>query len=92
MAELFNILGDLTDSERHVLMRCALRAKHLRFLQQQNNRPNEQRVRRVDKDEVLPNLDITHNDGVNGVLRTQDRDNIVTKLTQSEYLDRLNWR
>jgi hypothetical protein len=32
MGRLFDVLGEMSESDRHVLMRQALRAKHLRFL------------------------------------------------------------
>ena len=43
MEQLFGILGEMAESDRHALMRCALRAKHLRFLRntQKNGQDEE---------------------------------------------------
>ena len=41
MGQLFGVVGEMDESDRHVLMRHALRAKHLRFLRNQNTGHNE---------------------------------------------------
>src|SRR5690349_6504254 len=112
MPELYNILGDMTESERHILMRSALRSKHLRFLDHQRTVQQEQRSAQstaeqrsplppvqppakaivmqppaveqpMARPKILPDLNITSSDKVNGVRDTRTVDHIAVSVAVS---------
>src|ERR1051326_8545757 len=113
MPELYNILGDMSESERQILMRSALRSKHLRFLDHQRTVQQEQRSAQttaeqrsplppvqppakaivmqppaveqpIARPKILPDLNITSSDKVNGVRDTRTAVHIAVNVAPSD--------